>query len=85
MEDEPTAAMFSVVFVCTSFDDSNNTDWLFPLFQEYVYTKQKEKKILGIDITVDFEEVKRAPTECKEKCFQMSRLHYFHYSKAPQC
>ena len=28
-------------------------------------------------ITVDFEEVKTAPTECKEKCFQMSHLPIF--------
>ena len=28
-------------------------------------------------LTVDFEEVKTAPTECKEKCFQMSHLPIF--------
>ena len=31
----------------------------------------------GKCFTVDFEEVKTAPTECKEKCFQMSHLPIF--------
>ena len=38
-------------------------------------------------VTVDLGEVKTAPTEYKEKCFQMSYLPIFtnnHYSKAPQ-
>ena len=35
-------------------------------------------------LTIDFEEVKTVPTECKEKCFQMMAPAYLHYSKAPQ-
>ena len=35
------------------------------------------------NITVDFGEVKAAPTECKEKCFQMTSPAYLHFSKAP--
>ena len=31
----------------------------------------------GWYFTVDFEEVKTAATECKEKCFQMSHLPIF--------
>ena len=34
--------------------------------------------------TEDFGEVKTAPTECKEKCFQMVSSAYLHYSEAPQ-
>ena len=34
-------------------------------------------KNLVWSITVDFEEVKTAPTECKEKRFQMSHLPIF--------
>ena len=33
---------------------------------------------------VNFGEVKTAPTECKEKCFQMTSTPYIHQSKAPQ-
>ena len=36
------------------------------------------------DITVDFGEVKNAPTECKEKCFKMMSSAYLHYNKAFQ-
>ena len=35
-------------------------------------------------LTLDFGEVKTAPTECKEKCFQMMLSAYLHYTKAPQ-
>ena len=35
-------------------------------------------------VTVDFGEVKTAPTECKEKYFQMTSSAYFCCSKAPQ-
>ena len=35
-------------------------------------------------ITVDFGELKTAPTECKEKCFQMTSSAYLHYSNTPQ-
>ena len=35
-------------------------------------------------ITVDFGEVKTAPTEFKEKCFQMMSSAYRRCSKAPQ-
>ena len=35
-------------------------------------------------LTVDFEEVKTAPTECKEKCFPMMSSAYLHNIKAPQ-
>ena len=35
-------------------------------------------------ITVDFGEVKTAPTESKEKCFQMKSSAYLYYGKAPQ-
>ena len=34
-------------------------------------------------IRVDFGEVKTAPTESKEKCFQVTSSAYLHYSKAP--
>ena len=37
----------------------------------------------GLNLTVDFGEVKTAPTECKEKCFQIMSFAYLHYSKAP--
>ena len=39
--------------------------------------KQIQCYIKKVTITVDFEEVKTAPTECKEKCFQMSHLPIF--------
>ena len=39
---------------------------------------------LLVGFAVDFEEVKTAPTECKEKCFQMMSSSYLHCSKAPQ-
>ena len=35
------------------------------------------------DFTEDFGEVKSAPTENKEKCFQMISSAYLNYSKAP--
>ena len=35
-------------------------------------------------LTVDFGEVKAAPTECKEKCFQLTSSAHLHYSKATQ-
>ena len=41
-------------------------------------------KITYLIVTVDFGEVKTAPTECKEKCFQMMSPAYLHYSKAPK-
>ena len=34
-------------------------------------------------LTVDFDEVKTVPTECKEKGFQMMSPAYLHHSKAP--
>ena len=37
-----------------------------------------------VALTVDFEEVKTAPTECKENASDESSA-YLHYSKAPQC
>ena len=33
-------------------------------------------------LTVDFGEVKTVPTECKEKCFQITSSAYLLYSKA---
>ena len=44
-----------------------------------VFTKVKDGKILQLHnvLTVDSGEVKTAPTECKEKCFQMSHLPIF--------
>ena len=43
-----------------------------------------EIRVQGMELTVDFGEVKTAPTERKEKGFQIMLSAYFHYSKAPQ-
>ena len=41
-------------------------------------------KICTLAILLDLGEVKTAPTECQEKCFQMVPPAYLHYGKAPQ-
>ena len=52
----------------------------------FVYTDEPtltDPMLLGF-LTVDFGEVKTAPTECKVKCFLMMSSAYFYYSKVPQ-
>ena len=58
-----------------AFSHKNGRDLVKKLVEKLSYTRL---------LTVDFGEVKRAPTECKEKFFQMMSSVYLHYSKAPQ-
>ena len=48
----------------------------------YTYATKSSVKEMTC-FTVDFVEVKTAPTECKEKCFQMKTSVYLHYSETP--
>ena len=58
-------------------------------YRDLIYTlnfyKIKGSKLsTRFQFTEDFREVKTAPTECKEKCFQMMSPAHLHYSKAPK-
>ena len=56
-----------------AFSHKNGRDLVKKLVEKLSYTRL---------LTVDFGEVKRAPTECKEKFFQMMSSSYLHYWKA---
>ena len=54
------------------------------LHQFYGVARAWSKVSCDISIAIDFGVVKTAPTECKEKSFQMVSSAYLRSSKAPQ-
>ena len=64
---------------CQSISDTNIACSKLNYSVCITQTKCISKHRIKFHFSVDFGEVKTAPTECKEKCFQMMSSAYLHY------
>ena len=68
-----------MIFVLIQCTFSTHDKWPNDLYYMYCHCKTTQSSAIEcswfyLTFTVDLGEVKTAPTECKEKCFQMSHL-----------